>query len=236
MQAHLMSKESSVGEWRAFSDSLRKDGLLQLYRGSTSRIISAGIGNSFLFGLNSTFQTALGVDIEKQGVLTNRFIGAAVLTGIAEAILYTPFEIIKLRMQVSDPSKKISLLKSVRQIIKAGGFSSFYLGLDSTLAREISGNVAYFTSYYLLKLELCKYYNLKMKDATFNIIFLAGGLSGVAFWLVSHPFDTLKSIQQTDDIRNPKYRGVFDCYNKVSLFDDRSGVENLIFLTWKWRR
>lgn len=36
--------------------------------------------------------------------------------------------------------------------------------------------------------------------------FIAGGLTGIISWLVAFPFDSLKSISQTEDFENKKYK------------------------------
>ena len=120
---------------------------MDLYKGSTTRIISSGIGGATLFGLNNTFKDIFSVNVDRDGVFTPGFLGAAALTGVAESFLYTPFEAIKLRMQVADRSKNVTLAGSVYKLFMKGGVSSFYRGFGATVGREVSGNIAYFTTY-----------------------------------------------------------------------------------------
>lgn len=44
---------------------------------------------------------------------------------------------------------------------------------------------------------------------------LAGGIGGVAYWGPVYPADVIKSRIQVDDLRNPQYRGMLDCFAKV---------------------
>ncbi len=44
---------------------------------------------------------------------------------------------------------------------------------------------------------------------------LAGGLGGAAYWGPVYPADVIKSRMQVDDLRNPQYRGMLDCFSKV---------------------
>lgn len=49
-------------------------------------------------------------------------------------------------------------------------------------------------------------------------------LIGCAGLLVGHPFDTVKVCLQTQDFRNPLYRGTFDCLKKIIQKDSIGGL------------
>jgi len=53
---------------------------------------------------------------------------------------------------------------------------------------------------------------------------ISGLFGGCAGLLVGHPFDTVKVKLQTQDFRNPKYNGTFDCFRKTIR---RNGVRSL---------
>lgn len=50
---------------------------------------------------------------------------------------------------------------------------------------------------------------------------LAGGCAGVA---VGHPFDTVKVKLQTQDYKNPKYSGTWDCFSQTAKKDGLRGL------------
>ncbi|GAB0089108.1 mitochondrial basic amino acids transporter [Sergentomyia squamirostris] len=54
--------------------------------------------------------------------------------------------------------------------------------------------------------------------------FLAGCLGGCAGVLVGHPFDTVKVHLQTQDHRNPQYRGTFHCLRTIAARDSIRGL------------
>lgn len=54
--------------------------------------------------------------------------------------------------------------------------------------------------------------------------FLAGCLGGCAGLLVGHPFDTVKVHLQTQDYRNPLYRGTYDCLKKIVQKESLHGL------------
>lgn len=44
---------------------------------------------------------------------------------------------------------------------------------------------------------------------------VGGGLAGMAYWGPVYPLDVIKSRMQVDDLKNPQYRGMMDCFRKV---------------------
>lgn len=54
--------------------------------------------------------------------------------------------------------------------------------------------------------------------------FVAGCLGGCAGLLVGHPFDTVKVQLQTQDYKNPLYRGTYDCLKKIIQKESLSGL------------
>ncbi|KMY89488.1 mitochondrial basic amino acids transporter isoform X1 [Drosophila simulans] len=69
---------------------------------------------------------------------------------------------------------------------------------------------------------------LKATSETFSpkmvVDFVAGLLGGAAGVLVGHPFDTVKVHLQTDDPRNPKYKGTFHCFRTILQRDSFRGL------------
>ncbi|XP_033235227.1 mitochondrial basic amino acids transporter isoform X1 [Drosophila pseudoobscura] len=54
--------------------------------------------------------------------------------------------------------------------------------------------------------------------------FIAGLMGGAAGVLVGHPLDTVKVHLQTDDPKNPKYKGTFHCLKKIIKKDNIQGL------------
>ena len=80
-----------------------------------------------------------------------------------------------------------------------------------TLMRDGLGLGIFFLTYETLK---NKYYPMdqygQRKKFNFQFIFCAGGISGVAWWVCCLPFDVLKTIMQTDNLKNLKYKTTLD--------------------------
>jgi len=54
--------------------------------------------------------------------------------------------------------------------------------------------------------------------------FFAGCLGGCAGVIVGHPLDTVKVHLQTQDMRNPQYRGTMDCIRKICAKEGARGL------------
>ncbi|XP_064536961.1 mitochondrial basic amino acids transporter isoform X2 [Drosophila montana] len=54
--------------------------------------------------------------------------------------------------------------------------------------------------------------------------FIAGLFGGAAGVLVGHPFDTVKVHLQTDDPKNPKYKGTIHCLKTILMLDNIRGL------------
>ncbi len=83
---------------RLLASTVRNEGFLALYRGASSRVVGSAIGNSVLFGTNGEFKRLLGADPAQP--LSGRFLLAAGFTGLAEALVFTPIDLVKTRCQV----------------------------------------------------------------------------------------------------------------------------------------
>lgn len=54
----------------------------------------------------------------------------------------------------------------------------------------------------------------RVADAPLSTTLFAGGIAGIAYWAFSYPIDYVKTLVQTDNLADRKYRGMLDCINK----------------------
>ncbi|KAL6254168.1 hypothetical protein P5V15_014793 [Pogonomyrmex californicus] len=57
-----------------------------------------------------------------------------------------------------------------------------------------------------------------------SLDFFAGCLGGCAGIIVGYPLDTIKVHMQTQDYRNPRYRGIWDCFRTILANESVSGL------------
>ncbi|OQR97082.1 Mitochondrial Carrier (MC) Family [Achlya hypogyna] len=214
--------------------SIRTEGFLSLYRGASSQVARSAIGCSFLFGLMAQFKWLFYTPSAGEGspekhpkrVLT----AAASCTGLVEAMLYTPFEITMIRMQVgqlrllclsvlqTQATSKITTLQQARHIFTSYGLrNGLYRGFIPTCYREMIGNTSYFFTYEKTKDILQSQTLVQRQLSDMEVYGYSGAVAGLMYWCISFPLDTVKSVIQADTLDPTKraYRGFVDCVAKL---------------------
>ncbi|CAF4419111.1 unnamed protein product, partial [Adineta steineri] len=95
---------------------------------------------------------------------------------------------------------------------KEGGIRSIYRGTALTLMRDVPATGVYFASYEYLKKALTPEGHSTSELSALKTLF-AGGMAGVANWVVAIPPDVLKSRFQTAPAG--KYSGVSDVLREL---------------------
>jgi solute carrier family 25 (mitochondrial carnitine/acylcarnitine transporter), member 20/29 len=107
-------------------------------------------------------------------------------------IINTPCELVKCRQQLFR-EKFLSSKQVIQDIIKSDGLRGLYRGFAVSFNRDVFSFGSYFYVYYKLKDD----WQEKGSLNNFKLMF-AGGLTGVLTWFITYPFDTLKTVIQTD--------------------------------------
>ncbi len=53
---------------------------------------------------------------------------------------------------------------------------------------------------------------VKKSDVPIYVPFIAGGIGGTCYWAFNYPFDYVKTLMQTDNLANPKYKSMMQCF------------------------
>lgn len=103
------------------------------------------------------------------------------------------------------------------QVYREGGMQSILKGTNITLLRNIPMSIAWFGTYEIVTKQWMDVQNI---DPNFSVgppsplaVLFAGGLAGMACWIVSLPVDVLKTRYQTAPIG--KYNGIADVYSHL---------------------
>ena len=185
-------------------------------------MLGMAIINAIVFGVyNNTMK-------KWRPTLWNSFCAGS-LAGAAQTIICCPMELVKLRMQMQkDPTEMFHISHkhpkkiyndpwdAVKKIYLKEGPRGHFKGFIVTLYREVPGFGVYFLTYDLF----CALLSMRKKEMTIDDLgplelCLAGGVSGIAAWFASYPFDVVKSRIQVDGfIGESKYLGMNDCIKK----------------------
>ena len=112
-------------------------------------------------------------------------------------------------MQKSAKAKYRSPFDAFRYIYAKHGATGIFRGSSQTFLRQSIGFMVYFPLYeYLKSLRSPIAPDGSRPSVPVWYTLGAGGICGVAIWIVSYPFDTMKSILQADSLAKPKFKNV----------------------------
>ncbi len=95
------------------------------------------------------------------------------------------------------------------------GVRGCFRGITPTIWRELPGFAVYITSYEYMCNQLKSRDQHQQGDLpSVPVMLLAGGLAGMLSWMANIPIDVIKSRMQSDDLTNPRYRSMSDCWVK----------------------
>ena len=130
------------------------------------------------------------------------------VTGFFLGMVLGPLERIKCLMQVRGSG---TFQSTLIECYRAGGLRSIFRGTVLCIARDVPGNAAYFGTYEGIR---------RSTGDSASMTLLAGGMAGVANWIVAIPVDVVKSRWQTND----SYKSVFKCAGQLV---EKEGVASL---------
>ena len=188
----------------------KNEGILGLYKGATFPLLGGCLLNGILF---STEHQLLYI-------CNQNHIYSGFISGIFSSLIMCPVELIKCKFQnniynknnlynKNNPTNKNNLTNKLtfKKLYNSYQQKQFklYNGLSLTLARDSIGFSIYFGSY--------NYLQSKKYDPLLN-----GGIAGMLSWIYSYPFDTIKTIQQTNDL------SFKEAYKKIKLKQLTKGI------------
>lgn len=197
-----------VGVCDGFKKMIRHEGFSALYKGLTPCMFTEVPRRAVKFFLFEQLKCAV-IESNEDIPVGSAYGVAGFCTGIVEAILFNPFEVIKVSLQADKTvgKDKMGVVDTTRDIVHRDGFGRRGLnrGMMVTMFRNGLFNMIYFGVYYNLREFLPQFENESVEVVKkMSIGFLAGTLA----CLVYLPFDVVKSRMQ---VRQPN-----PCYIKYS--------------------
>lgn len=183
------------GTWDCLTKTVKHEGFRGLYKGMAAPL--AGVSPIFaisFFGYG-VGKKLFNVDNSSQHK-TLRTFAAGAFSGIFTTIIMSPGERIKCLLQIQQGSAtKVydGPVDVVKKLYKEGGIKSVYRGSVATLCRDVPASGLYFLTYQSMTTMLSK----PGEAPSMPVTILAGGMSGIANWVVGMPADVLKSRLQT---------------------------------------
>ena len=147
---------------------------------------------------------------QRQSQHTIKIFTCGMAAGMVQTIFLCPMEHIKCRVQVDTLHKYRGTAHACYSIVQEHGIKALNRGMGATLCREVPSFGIYFVSYDIVKVYIERMLQqMNKNNAASNnndhahayiASALAGGISGVLAWLVTYPFDVIKTQIQTSPL------------------------------------
>ena len=164
-------------------------------------------------GMYATYEMVRVYLLDKEGFgdtsLSNYIAGFA--SGIPEALIVQPFQIVKVRVQAKEHLGKYNgSFDCALKLLRQEGIQAFTIGLGPTLYRNCVWNTVYFGFMHWLKAQLPKVQPKSIDDTIQT--FVSGFVGAVFATCFNAPFDVVKSRYQSQVVAPggvAKYRGTW---------------------------
>jgi len=221
IKVRLQRSGSSIAN--AVQLMLQEGGIKSFFRGLSSPVIANAPINAIVFAVEgASMRHFSATRPEWSSPFTHGISGST--AGLSQVLIACPSELVKVQMQAGKTFS--STFACFRYIIQEHGVGALYRGFGLTLVRDTISWGVYFGTYdYLKSLSINKL--LKKEDSFINkengkhilqqkqqqqtslpslpvtSLMACGGCAGVASWVIMHPVDVLKSIQQSAPLSSP---------------------------------
>lgn len=208
----------------------KEEGLSGLFRGVQVPIFFGGFLNSILFSLNQFMRTVISTkppSKDEKLSLGRIALAAQMATPLYVAAL-TPVDRIKIFLQLKEKKagcrkKPIGLLECCKLIHQEHSIHGFMKGYFPNLLVHLFGLPAYFLGYEVAR----NYLSHKIsEDTAFGPLVLpicSGIAAGFCFWLVSYPFDLIKTKMQSTH-HHMRAKDIFLMVYKKGFFSLYKGI------------
>ncbi|KAK2462288.1 hypothetical protein APHAL10511_005594 [Amanita phalloides] len=177
------------GPMNIFVQTVGKEGFFALYKGMASPLLGIAGVNSLLFAAYGASKRL--VSPYPQLSLPQIALAGA-MAGAANAVLASPVEMFKVRMQGQYGAKTDKRLRAVvSEMWSQWGFRHGIMrGFWITVAREIPAYAGFYTAFEFSKRRFTKVYG---RDLPIWALLASGSTGGIAYWLSCYPLDVVKS-------------------------------------------
>ncbi|KZS88863.1 mitochondrial carrier [Sistotremastrum niveocremeum HHB9708] len=169
--------------------TVRKEGVLALYKGMASPLIGIAGVNSLLF---TSYAVSRRIVSPYPELSLKEIAAAGAMAGAANSVLASPVELFKIRMQGqygSATDKRLSVV--FKDMWRTYGFRKGVMrGFWVTVAREIPAYAGFYTGYEFVKQRFKQHYGPQLPVWS---LLASGSCGGLCYWLACYPIDVIKS-------------------------------------------
>jgi len=205
------------GLFDCIAQTIRKEGFFGLYKGMGSPLATVPVINAVVFASYGSAKRFLTE--ENKEITTFQLLLAASWAGFVNSFVVGPVELIKTRLQVQygkTVAKELyrGPMDCMSQILREQGPRGLFMGMSSTIYREVPAYAAQFYAYESIRKMMIRPGQTEDDLKPYQLMF-AGGIAGISAWVVSYPLDVIKSKLQAEPHNKPSK------YKQVLPFDGR---------------
>lgn len=188
-RAQIASEGMFKGPMDILVQTIRKEGFFALYKGMASPLLGIAGVNSLLFASYAASKRVISpfpdLSLAQIGL-------AGAMAGAVNAVLASPVEMFKVRMQGQYGSASDKRLRDIaREMWKEWGFKRGVMrGYWVTVAREIPAYAGFYTAFEFSKRSFQSRYGQQLPVWA---LLASGATGGIAYWLSCYPLDVAKS-------------------------------------------
>jgi len=196
-----------------FLHIVKTEGIKGLFKGIMSPMVSLTILNSISFTLYGQTKKMISIHLNNSStepLKVYQYYLAGSVVGLASSIISTPFEMVKVRMQLDNITtrKYTGSLQCTVDLVKNHGILSLFTGGIVNTYREIIFCTVYFGLFENLKSN----FNILFASTPYShqaSVLIAGGCAGVGGWLACFPLDVVKSNIQGQSLIAPRHNMMY---------------------------
>eukprot|EP01130_Rhizamoeba_saxonica_P009173 TRINITY_DN372_c0_g1_i1.p1 TRINITY_DN372_c0_g1~~TRINITY_DN372_c0_g1_i1.p1 ORF type:complete len:751 (-),score=156.03 TRINITY_DN372_c0_g1_i1:411-2663(-) len=204
LKTRVQSKHGKSKILFTLKEIIKGDGIRGIYKGLGTQLVGITPEKTLKITVNDFLRRYLKSEGQDTLTLPKELL-AGVGTGLIQVSISTPYELVKIRVQMQTGKKK---QKSAIRIIRELGIRGLYTGLSATLLRDIPFNAIYFTLYAYLK---GKNTNEDGELDPLKRLLCSGSAAAIAA-AADTPADCIKTRLQNGA---GEYNGIIDCVQKT---------------------
>ena len=197
IRTRLQTSGEFGSAWACGVATVRREGALALYKGLLGPLLAQGAYKAIMFGVYGACRQSVEARTGRTELLPVEVFACGAVAGGANAVVLTPVELVRNRLQVAVGGSK-ALGEVLREAAREAGGSTargLYRGFGATLCRDVPGVGAYYAAFEVARRAVA---DRRGPGVTLRLgeLAAAGALGGCAFWTVALPFDHVKSRMQ----------------------------------------
>lgn len=204
-KVRLQTATKSTGVIEVVRNLIRNEGPRAFYKGTMTPLIGCGLCVSVQFGVNESMKRLLHSRHPGRNTLSlPEFYLCGLTGGVTNSFLASPIEHVRIRLQTQTNTNKIfnGPVDCIRKLLQNGALMR---GLPVMMLRAGHGLGCYFLVYEaMIAREITN--GIKRTEIPAWKLCSFGAIAGTVLWVAIYPLDVIKSVIQTDDIKNPKYK------------------------------